>query len=226
MRRPFIIGLTALVAALALFGLFSLGDVVLGRTVIESPEEPPSPRTATSTPPTKGCPPVTENATDGTLNTAPDTQWVQATDRVWLPKTKGGPLKDSNGYGQCFTPDAEGALTAAYYYWAMSDSTFPEETRRAALTSYISDKDPGKQETISRDLSGGEWDASVRGFSFAMPVQQNHAVVNIFPKPDSPGGPDPSEIRLIWEDGTWHTGLFIFEDYQPQDNPMVPWTKD
>ncbi|OYO21481.1 hypothetical protein CGZ93_10405 [Enemella dayhoffiae] len=122
-----------------------------------------------------------------------------------LPENAGGPLRKTDGVGQCFTPDALGALMAAAYHWSYFDASFPLDVRRRALEASFQ-ASPDKNETINSILAVDAQRMTVDGFQFTNSVSGNRAGVLIYFRLED-GTSEPLPTPLIWTGTTWQVAM-------------------
>lgn len=224
----------ALIAAgLALLLLAGVGGLYLGTklgrpsaTQTEAPTRPTAEGPG-SVPHPADCGPSTQSVEQGTVSQPPTTTWKQlapkdakSTGALMVPETAGGPFKSPDGANvpKCFAPSPTGALTAAYYMWAMTDARLPIDVRRASLEAYVPRDREGRDEYLSTTLKSPRR-INVTGIRLSVPVTGSTAEVEA--QLEFEGRTITAHTALRWTGTTWVEAPFA-EAPQVQ-SPLMRW---
>lgn len=201
--------LTTILAIMA--GLILIGGAgILIGTRIGNNEAGPAPEAAETPAPATLCDPFHEPGKIQELTTPPKAEWVSISGTK-IPKSQHGPLAIDDGIPVCFTPDAQGAVTAAYTYYAMTDVDVPRDATRKALDYYIPANDESRQTTIQESASDTSRNIEFVGFRLE-PSAAGTVYVDVQLRSRDTGEVAEIPNMLSWQEGTWKVSEYVDHD--------------
>ncbi|WP_141212312.1 flagellar basal body-associated FliL family protein [Enemella evansiae] len=190
----------------------------------------PAPAPSAPGPRSTGSCPTSDRVEPGTLTNPPETTWVEIAppdpDRggkaLRVPQTKGGPLKTVDGVPQCFTPDPAGALTAAYYLWAMTDGSLAADTRRRALDTYLRDPN-GADQGFAKTMLDGDQRILLTAVRFRVPIEPGSNRTVVETRFSYRGNIITTTSPMTWTGSTWKFSGTEIAPGERVDSGWIKW---